>query len=142
MNIDSCSTASLEPPARQCFRVGKERRSFAICPKDDLPSCVKKRPTFAALSFCFLPKEDDQKRSELAYILLLEKRLSQQGLYLKLLNSCISKKIPAAIANGHISNPSAKDFFCPKNLVYRQTPRRGMNAPIIVWNTAAYTPLK
>jgi len=52
---------------------------------------VKKRPTFAALSFCFVPQEDDQKRSKLAYILGLEKRLSQQGLYLKLLHSCISK---------------------------------------------------
>jgi len=54
-------------------------------------SCVKKRPTFAALSFCFLPQEEDQKQNELAYILDLEKRLSQQGLYLKLLHSCISK---------------------------------------------------
>jgi len=71
--------------------LGQERRSFAICPKDDLPPCVKKRPTFAALSFCFLPQEEDQKRSELAYILGLEKRLSQQGLYLKLLSSHVSK---------------------------------------------------
>jgi len=71
--------------------LGQGRRSFAICPKDDLPPCVKKRPTFAALSFCFLPQGEDQKRSELAYILLLEKRLSQQGLYLKLFNSHISK---------------------------------------------------
>ncbi|MFQ6066552.1 MAG: hypothetical protein ACE5K3_04650 [bacterium] len=71
--------------------LGKERRSFAICPKDDLPPCVKKWPTFVALSFCFLLKEKDQKKSELAYILGLEKRLSQQGLYLKLLSSCISK---------------------------------------------------
>ena len=71
--------------------LGKERRSFAICPRDDLPSCVRKKPTFAALSFCFIPKEEDQKQSELAYILLLEKKLSQQGLYLQLLSSCISK---------------------------------------------------
>lgn len=71
--------------------LGQERRSFATCPKDDLPASVKKRPTFRALSFCFLPKEEDQKQSELAYILGLEKRLSQEGLYLKLTGSCISK---------------------------------------------------
>jgi len=52
---------------------------------------VKKRPTFRALSFCFIPKEDDQKRSELAYILGLEKRLSEEGLYLRTLSSSISK---------------------------------------------------
>ena len=55
------------------------------------PPAWKKRPTFAALSFCFLPKEDDQKQSELAYSLGLEKRLFWQGLYLKPLRSCISK---------------------------------------------------
>ena len=71
--------------------LGKERRSFAICPKDDLPSCVKKRPTFRVLSFCFLPKEEDQKQSELAHILGLEKELSERGLYLKTISSCISK---------------------------------------------------
>ena len=71
--------------------LGKERRSFAICSKDDLSSCVKKKPIFRALSFCFLPKEENQKQSKLAYILDLEKRLFQQGLYLKLLHSCISK---------------------------------------------------
>ncbi|MFQ5868237.1 MAG: transposase, partial [bacterium] len=80
---------SLNHPSK--ISLGKERRSFAICPRDDLPSCVKKRPTFAALSFCFIPKEEEQRQSELAYILGLEKRLSQQGLYLKLLSSCISK---------------------------------------------------
>jgi len=42
--------------------LGKERRSFAISPKDNLPSCVKKRPTFPVLSFCFLPKEEDQEQ--------------------------------------------------------------------------------
>jgi len=57
--------------------LGKERRSFAICPKDDLPSCVKKRPTFPVLSFCFLTKEEDQEQSELAHILGLEKELSE-----------------------------------------------------------------
>ena len=71
--------------------LGKEKRIFARCPKDDLPSCVKKKPTFAALSFCFVPKEEGQKQSELVCILGLEKRLSRQGLYLKLLHSCISK---------------------------------------------------
>jgi len=71
--------------------LGKERRSFAICPKDDLPSCVKKRPTFRVLSFCFLPKEEDQEQSELAHILGLEKELSERGLYLKTISSCISK---------------------------------------------------
>jgi len=55
------------------------------------PPVWKKRPTFAAFSFCFLPKEDDQKQSELAYSLGLEKRLFWQGLYLKPLRSCISK---------------------------------------------------
>ena len=64
--------------------LGKEKRSFAIYPKDDLPPCVKKRPTFQALSFCFIPRKEDQKQSELAYILGLEKRLSQEGLYLNL----------------------------------------------------------
>jgi len=49
--------------------LGKEKRSFARCPKDDLPSSVKKRPTFRALSFCFIPKEDDQRQSELAHVL-------------------------------------------------------------------------
>ena len=83
---------SLNHPSK--ITLGKERCSFAFCPKDDLPSCVKKRPTFVALSFCFLPKEEDQKQSELAYILGLDKRLSQQGLYLKLLHSCISKIDP------------------------------------------------
>jgi len=71
--------------------LGKERYSFAICPKDDLPSCVKKRPTFRVLSFCFLPKEEDQEQSELACILGLEKELSERGLYLKTVSSCISK---------------------------------------------------
>ena len=52
---------------------------------------MKKRPTFTGLSFCFVPKKDDQKRSELAYIPGLEKKLSWQGFYLKLLRSCISK---------------------------------------------------
>jgi len=80
---------SLNHPSK--IILGKERRSFAICPKDDLPACVKKRPTFRALSFCFVPKEEDQRQSELAYILGLEKRLSQKGLYLKLIDSCISR---------------------------------------------------
>jgi len=71
--------------------LGKERRSFAICPKNDLPPCVKKRPTFRALSFCFIGKEEDQKQSELASILGLEKRLSEEGLYLKLTGSRISR---------------------------------------------------
>jgi len=35
--------------------LGKERRSFATCPRDDLPSCVKKKPSFIALSFSFVP---------------------------------------------------------------------------------------
>jgi len=52
---------------------------------------MKKRPTFRVLSFCFLPKEEDQERSELAHILGLEKELSERGLYLKTLSSCISK---------------------------------------------------
>jgi len=64
--------------------LGKEKRSFARCPKDDLPSSVKERPTFRVLSFCFIPKEDDQRQSELAYVLGLEKRLPQERLYLKL----------------------------------------------------------
>jgi len=59
--------------------------------RNDLPPCVKKRPSFVALSFCFLPKEDDQTQSELAYILGVERKLSQKGLYLKLLSSCISR---------------------------------------------------
>ncbi len=29
--------------------LGKERRSFAICPKNDLSACVKKRPSFIDL---------------------------------------------------------------------------------------------
>jgi len=80
---------SLNHPSK--ITLGKERRSFAICPKDNLPPCVKKRPTFRALSFCFIAKEEDQKQSELASILGLEKRLSEEGLYLKLTGSCISK---------------------------------------------------
>lgn len=80
---------SLNHPSKIIF--GKERRSFATCPKNDLPASVKKRPTFRALSFCFIAKEEDQKQSELAYILGLEKRLSQEGPYLKLLGSCISR---------------------------------------------------
>ena len=52
---------------------------------------MKKRSSFIALSFCFLPKEEDQRQSELAHILALEERLSQGGLYLKLLSSHISK---------------------------------------------------
>jgi len=40
---------------------------------------------------CFVPKEDDQKQSELASILGLEKELSEKGLYLKTLSSPISK---------------------------------------------------
>jgi len=52
---------------------------------------VKKSPTFRALSFCFIPKEEDRRQSELAHVLGLEKRLSEEGLYLKLLTSCISK---------------------------------------------------
>ncbi len=71
--------------------LGKEKRSFVRCPKDDLPSSVKKRPTFRALSFCFIPKKDDQRQSELAHVLGLEKRLSQERLYLKLTGSCISR---------------------------------------------------
>jgi len=80
---------SLNHPSK--IILGKERRSFAICPKDDLPASVKKRPTFRALSFCFVPKEDDQKQSELTSILGLEKRLSEEGLYLKTLSSSISR---------------------------------------------------
>jgi len=72
--------------------LGKERYSFAICPKDDLPSCVKKRPTFRVLSFCFLPKEEDQEQSELAYILSLEKELSERGLYLKTIIFGVSQR--------------------------------------------------
>ena len=64
---------SLNHPSK--IILGKERRSFATCPKDDLPASVKKRPTFRALSFCFFAKEKDQKQSELAYILGSEKRL-------------------------------------------------------------------
>jgi len=79
---------SLNHPSK--ITLGKERRSFATCPKNDLPACVKKKPTFRTLSFCFVPKEEDQKQSELTYILGLEKRLSQERLYLKLLGSCIS----------------------------------------------------
>ena len=71
--------------------LGKQRRSFALCPQDDLPSCVRKRPSFVALSFCFLPKEDDRLQSELARILGVEKKLSQKGLYLKLTSSCVSR---------------------------------------------------
>jgi len=71
--------------------LGKQRRSFALCPKDDLPPCVKKRPSFVALSFCFLSREDDQEQSELAGILGVEKKFSQKGLSLKLTSSCISK---------------------------------------------------
>jgi len=41
--------------------------------------------------FYFELKEEEKKRSELAYILGLDKRLSQQELYLKLLHSCVSK---------------------------------------------------
>lgn len=52
---------------------------------------MKKRPTFRTLSFCFVPKEDDQRQSELAHILGLEKRLSEEGLYLELLSSSISR---------------------------------------------------
>lgn len=44
---------SLNHPSK--IILAKERRSFALCPKDDLPSCVKKRPTFVALSF-FSPR--------------------------------------------------------------------------------------
>jgi len=82
-------TDSLNHPSR--IILGKERRSFARCPKDDLPASVKKRPSFRALSFCFVPKEDDQRQSELAHILGLEKELSEKGLYLKLLSSSISR---------------------------------------------------
>jgi len=80
---------SLNHPSK--IILGKERRSFAICPKDDLPASVKKRPTFRAFSFCFVPKEDDQRQSELAHILGLEKELSEKGLYLKLIDSSISR---------------------------------------------------
>jgi len=80
---------SLNHPSK--IALGKQRRSFATCPRDDLPSWVKKRVSFAALSFSFIPEQEDQDQSELAYILGLDKRLSEQGLYLKLLNSCISK---------------------------------------------------
>jgi len=71
--------------------LGKEKRSFALCPRDDLPPCVRKRPSFVALSFCFLPQEEDQKQGELAHIVGVEKELSQKGLYLQLTKSCISK---------------------------------------------------
>ena len=71
--------------------LGKQRCSFALCPQDDLPSCVRKRPSFITLSFCFLPKEDDRLQSELARILGVEKKLPQKGLYLKLTSSCVSR---------------------------------------------------
>ena len=80
---------SLNHPSK--ITLGKERRSFAICPKDDLLPSVKKRPTFPVLPFCFLLKEKDQKKSELASILGLEKRLSPEGLYLKLIDCSISR---------------------------------------------------
>jgi len=83
---------SLNHPSK--ITLGKERRSFARCPKDDLPPSVKKRPTFRALSFSLVPHEEEQKEqkpSELAHILGLEKRLSEKGLYLKLLSSSISR---------------------------------------------------
>jgi len=85
-------TDSLNHPSK--IILGKERRSFAICPKDDLPASVKKRPTFRALSFSLVPQEEEQKEqkpSELAHVLGLEKRLSEEGLYLKLLSSSISR---------------------------------------------------
>jgi hypothetical protein len=41
--------------------------------------------------FILNSRRKTKKRSELAYILGLDKRLSQQGLYLKLLHSCVSK---------------------------------------------------
>jgi len=85
-------TDSLNHPSK--ITLGKERRSFAICPKDDLPTSVKKRPTFRALSFSLVPQEEEQKEqkpSELAHVLGLEKRLSEEGLYLKLLSSSISR---------------------------------------------------
>jgi len=71
--------------------LGKEKRFFARCPKDDLSPSVKKRPTFRILSFCFVPKENYQKQSELAHILGLKKRLLEEGLYLKLFSSSISR---------------------------------------------------
>ena len=71
--------------------LGKEKRFFALCPKDDLPPCVKKRPSFVALSFCFLPNDEKREKSELARILGVERKLSQKGLYLKLTSSCISR---------------------------------------------------
>jgi len=83
---------SLNHPSK--ITLGKERRSFASCPKDDLPPSVKKRPTFRALSFSLVPHEEEQKEqkpSELAHILGLEKRLSEKGVYLKLLSSSISR---------------------------------------------------
>ncbi len=83
---------SLNHPSK--IILGKERRSFAICLKDDLPASVKKRPTFRALSFSLVPQEEEQKEqkpSELAHVLGLEKRLSEEGLYLKLLSSSISR---------------------------------------------------
>ena len=79
---------SLNHPSK--IILGKERRSFARCPKDDLPRSVKKRPTFRALSFCYIPKEEDQRQGELAHVLGLEKRSSEDGLYLQLTDSCIS----------------------------------------------------
>lgn len=69
---------------------GKEKRSFATCPRGDLPPRVRRRPSFAALPFCFFAKED-QRQNELASILDIEKELSQEELYLKLLTSCLSK---------------------------------------------------
>ncbi|MBA7499500.1 MAG: hypothetical protein GH144_01620 [Clostridia bacterium] len=83
---------SLNHPSK--IILGKERCSFAICPKDDLPASVKKRPTFRTLSFSLVPQEEEQKEekpSELAHVLGLEKRLSEEGLYLKLLSSSISR---------------------------------------------------
>ena len=52
---------------------------------------MKKRPSFAGLSFCFLQREENHEQSELAYILGVEKELFERGLYLKLTSSCISK---------------------------------------------------
>ncbi|MBE0479013.1 transposase [Candidatus Aerophobetes bacterium] len=71
--------------------LGKERRFFTLCPRDDLPSFAKKKPSFIALSFCFLQREENQEQSELAYILSVEKELAAKGLYLKTTSSCISK---------------------------------------------------
>ena len=60
--------------------LGKEKRFFALCPKDDLPPCVKKRPSFVALSFCFLPNDEKREKSELAYILDVEKAFPKRTL--------------------------------------------------------------